>query len=95
MNGTHRADGILIGAGAGLGFPRPPLHEPLMGEKSRLPETPRLVDLAPSLLAAMGIGWDPSEGEADGISLPLGQHRYSAQEEAIVANRLRALGYLE
>lgn len=93
MNGTHRADGILIGAGAGLDFPRPPLHEPLMREKSRLPETPRLVDLAPSLLAAMGIGWDPGEGE--GISRPLGQHRYSAQEEAIVADRLRALGYLE
>ncbi len=95
MNGTHRADGILIGAGAGLGFTPPTPHRPRMREKSRLQETPRLVDLAPSLLAAMGIGWDSTEGEADGTSLPLGHHRYSAQEEAIVSDRLRALGYLE
>ncbi len=80
MNGTHRADGILIGAGAEL----------RLGS-----ENPRLVDMAPTLLATMGIEWETSEGEADGVSIPMGQHRYSAEEEAIVAERLRALGYLE
>ncbi|MFT5440965.1 MAG: putative AlkP superfamily phosphohydrolase/phosphomutase [Myxococcota bacterium] len=80
MNGTHRADGILIGVGDALELTNP---------------KPRLVDMAPTLLAAMGIEWDTSENEADGASIVTGQHRYSAEEEAIVADRLRALGYLE
>lgn len=80
MNGTHRADGIFIGVGPGLG-----LNEP----------HPRLVDMAPTLLGAMGLDWETSEGEADGEPLVLREHRYSAEEEAAVADRLRALGYLD
>jgi predicted AlkP superfamily phosphohydrolase/phosphomutase len=79
MNGTHRADGILIG----------------LGETGVSEPQPRLVDMAPTLLASMGIEWEATEGEADGTSIPHQPHRYSAEEEAIVAERLRALGYLE
>ncbi|MBW2389288.1 MAG: alkaline phosphatase family protein [Deltaproteobacteria bacterium] len=90
MNGTHRADGILIGTGTDLRLAQQQPSQDLPGR-----EHPRLVDMAPTLLAAMGIEWETSEGEADGVSIPLGQHRYSVEEEAMVAERLRALGYLE
>ncbi|MBW2293476.1 MAG: hypothetical protein JRG94_14360, partial [Deltaproteobacteria bacterium] len=90
MNGTHRADGILIGTGTDLRLAQEQPSRDLPGR-----EHPRLVDMAPTLLAAMGIEWEASEGEADGVSIPLGQHRYSVEEEAMVAERLRALGYLE
>ncbi len=80
MNGTHRPDGILIASGAGL--------DPAQRQA-------RLVDLAPSLLSAMGIAWEQGEADADGTSISLRHDRYSAEEEAIVADRLRALGYLE
>ena len=89
MNGTHRPDGIL------LWWPSPakPTILPVKPTAS-----PRLVDMAPMLLAAMGIEWEASEGRAAGRSIPLQpprHHRYSAEEEAIVAERLQALGYLE
>jgi len=80
MNGTHRADGILISNRTGGAL-----------EEHR----PRLVDMAPSLLAAMGIAWKQGEQDTDGTSIPLDGYRYSEEEEAIVAERLRALGYLE
>ena len=80
MNGTHRADGILIGTGTGLSLDEP--H-------------PRLVDMAPTLLGAMGLDWETSEGSADGTSHGITERRYSAEEEAAVADRLRALGYLD
>ncbi|MEO1914122.1 MAG: hypothetical protein ABGW98_09715, partial [Myxococcales bacterium] len=71
---------ILVGTGAGLSLDEP--H-------------PRLVDMAPTLLGAMGLDWETSEGSADGISHGLTERRYSAEEEAAVADRLRALGYLD
>jgi predicted AlkP superfamily phosphohydrolase/phosphomutase len=51
---------------------------------------PALRDAAPTLLAAMGI---PSESE--GAPAPPGPRPYTPEEEAQVAARLRALGYLE
>jgi hypothetical protein len=70
----------LIGTGTGLSLDEP--H-------------PRLVDMAPTLLGAMGLDWETSEGSADGTSHGITERRYSAEEEAAVADRLRALGYLD
>jgi predicted AlkP superfamily phosphohydrolase/phosphomutase len=54
----------------------------------RLPEPAVLRDAAPALLGAMGVPWDAGTGGRAAI-------RYSEAEEAAVAERLRALGYLE
>lgn len=52
---------------------------------------PSLVACAPIVAGAMGLGWDPGEqGGTDGVGRP-----YTAEEEAQVAARLRALGYIE
>ena len=80
MNGTHRSDGIFVGVGA---------------EFSAADARPRLVDMAPTLLLAMGIEWDQGGEESDGNSIPLERRRYTDEEEALAAERLRALGYLE
>ena len=48
-----------------------------------------LRDAAPALLAALGVPWR----EVDGT--PRDPRPYTPQEEAQVARRLRALGYLE
>jgi predicted AlkP superfamily phosphohydrolase/phosphomutase len=76
MNGTHRPEGILI-ASAATGC--------------AAAASASIVDVAPTALAAIGLGWD---GSLDGASL-VPAHRYGAEEEALVAERLRALGYLE
>jgi predicted AlkP superfamily phosphohydrolase/phosphomutase len=80
MNGTHRADGIWIAAG-----PELPAHAP--------PE--RLSAVAPWLARAMGLAWPAATGVSahDAGSPPSAE--YSADEEAMVAERLRALGYLD
>ncbi len=49
-------------------------------------------DVAPTLLHAMGVPWD---GERDGEIQPGPRLAYSEEDEARVAARLRALGYLE
>jgi hypothetical protein len=79
MNGTHRPDGVLLAVGESA--------ESLLAHPR-----PRLEDVAPTLLDALGVAPDPA---LDGISLsgpPRGYHR---EEEALVADRLRRLGYLE
>ncbi len=81
MNGTHRPCGIFIGPGAEFALDSDSL--------------PRLVDMAPTLLNAMGIAWHDDDGESDGDALALQLRPYSGEEEAVVAERLRALGYLE
>jgi hypothetical protein len=53
---------------------------------------PRLTDIAPTLLAALGIGWDEAQG---GSALGGPPRAYGPEEEALVAERLRRLGYLE
>ena len=79
MNGTHRPDGIWLACGEGAA----PLAEK---------DLPRLEDVAPTLLAALGVGWD---GALDGDALGGPPRGYDAQDEALVAERLRRLGYLE
>ncbi|MEE9606372.1 MAG: alkaline phosphatase family protein [Myxococcota bacterium] len=80
MNGTHRPYGIWIAAGPGA---------------ERLAATgaaPALHDVAPTLASAMGLAW---EDERDGAPLAGPAVEYTPEEEAKVAARLRALGYLE
>ena len=48
-----------------------------------------LVEVAPWLLDRMGIGWDD---ESSGPTVP---RDYTPEEDAMVAERLRSLGYLE
>lgn len=82
MNGTHRNEGIWIVAA-----------DP---DRSLPPAPAQLSWVAPWLAAAMGLAWDASdsaEGEdALGDANPVA---YDDDEEQMVAERLRALGYLE
>jgi hypothetical protein len=57
---------------------------------ARLGEPAHLAQAAPALAAALGLGAEAGSG------LPLGPRvDYTPEEEAAVAERLRALGYLE
>lgn len=82
MNGTHRRNGIWIARPAARG--------------AALPDAPpaRLSQVAPWLAEAMGLAWETglehTSGDPDG-----GDFAYDAEEEDMVAERLRALGYLE
>lgn len=80
MNGTHRRDGIWVDAHATLD--RDPAG---------------LASAAPAIAEAMDLRWDstPSAGVAGDGESEAGRRDYSADEDAIVAERLRALGYLE
>jgi predicted AlkP superfamily phosphohydrolase/phosphomutase len=80
MNGTHRPEGVLLAVGEGAAE----LHAAEPG--------PRLEDVAPTLLGALGVAPDPA---LDGISLAGPPRAYGPEEEALVADRLRRLGYLE
>lgn len=80
MNGTHRSQGIFIACG-----PAADLH----------PAPERLTDVAPWLARRMGLEWDtptPGRSDHDDMQAPVD---YDEAEEAMVAERLRALGYLE
>ena len=79
MNGTHRPDGILLAVGEGA-------------QALRMDPGPRLEDVAPTLLTALGVEPDAA---LDGISLGGPARAYGPEEEALVAERLRRLGYLE
>lgn len=81
MNGTHRPCGIFIGPKAEFA--------------QEIGNSPRLVDMAPTLLGAMGIEWEAGDGPSDGDALVPKPRPYTGEEEALVAERLRALGYLE
>lgn len=74
MNGTHRPDGILIAAD-------PFAPDTLPG---------RLSDVAPWLLAEMGVDW----GERPARPAPP-RSQYTPEEDALVAERLRVMGYIE
>ncbi len=80
MNGTHRPEGIWIAAGL------PPSGLPPDAAAS-------IVDAAPTLLDALGVPPDAGASSGDGLSLL--RRELSAREEALIADRLRALGYLE
>lgn len=82
MNGTHRPDGIWIATGPGA--------------EAAPPE--RLSAVAPWLARAMGLAWEaPHEADRRRDPADDGTPRtpYDEAEEAMVAERLRALGYLE
>ncbi len=81
-NGTHRRHGIWIADGPGA------------PAWARLPEPARLVSAAPALAAAMGLAWEPRDDGAAGMESGR-RLDYTPDEEAAVARRLRALGYLE
>ena len=79
MNGTHRSQGIWIADG---------------GEAGSILDPPtRLARVAPWLAQAMGLAWPTSNHDDDGSDASF--VAYSDDEEAMVAERLRALGYLE
>ncbi|MFK7895456.1 MAG: alkaline phosphatase family protein [Myxococcota bacterium] len=93
MNGTHRSEGIWIATGPGA---------------DQQPAPERLARVAPWLANAMGLAWvergstSEARGRNDarddaGGGPPAGRESqpYSEEEEAMVAERLRALGYLE
>ena len=81
MNGTHRNEGIWIAVGPDAEAQEPPR---------------RLVDVAAWLAGAMGLPWPKARGDRGGDN-PVGRTpvEYDDEEEAMVAERLRALGYLE
>lgn len=85
MTGTHRPDGILF-----------------LSERTEQTK-PGLEDIAPTVLAALGVAGPPMEGrsllgagadEAETARVNA-EVPYSAEEEAMIEARLRALGYLE
>ena len=77
MNGIHRPDGIFVASGEGAALAHP---------------QPSIVDVAPTVLAALGLAWDE---QLDGAALGPGRLDHTPEEEALVAARLRSLGYLE
>ena len=81
MNGTHRPDGIFVAIGDD---PEGVASE--AATRSRL----GLADVAPTLLRIMDV-----RGEGDASATLPERLDYTDEEDAMVAERLRALGYLE
>jgi predicted AlkP superfamily phosphohydrolase/phosphomutase len=79
MNGVHRPDGVFLATGRGAGA---------------LPLPASIEQVAPALLAAMGVAPDAPADTGPGAGPPAARP-YSEAEERIVAERLRHLGYLE
>ncbi len=84
MNGTHRNEGIWIATSA-------------RSDEALLPAPARLAQVAPWLAETMGLAWDtPTSNHEDEDGQREGEPvAYDDDEEAMVAERLRALGYLE
>jgi predicted AlkP superfamily phosphohydrolase/phosphomutase len=80
MNGTHRSAGIWIADTADGNPPTAPA---------------RLARVAPWLAEAMGLAWKAPHAQRLGESDGPPSVAYDDEEEAMVAERLRALGYLE
>jgi predicted AlkP superfamily phosphohydrolase/phosphomutase len=79
MNGTHRRNGVWLAVG---------------GSAASRPAAPAsIAGVAPLVLRALGAS--ASEGDGAEVEPPREPLVYSADEEARVAARLRALGYLE
>ena len=81
MNGTHRGNGIWIA-------------ETRDGVSPGAAPS-RLATVAPWLAEAMGLAWERTAagGDADATTGP--RQAYGPDEEDMVAERLRALGYLD
>ena len=80
MNGTHRPAGVWIATGAAVDWLDPS-------------SAPSLDDVAPALARALDLPGRWEDGDSDMDASP--RRVYTAEEEARVAARLRALGYLE
>jgi hypothetical protein len=81
MNGTHRNEGIWIAIGPEAGSREAPA---------------RLTEVAGWLAFAMGLSWSTTRSDDEDSGRPTRPKRvYDDAEEAMVAERLRALGYLE
>jgi predicted AlkP superfamily phosphohydrolase/phosphomutase len=96
MNGTHRPDGVFVAtaghaavATAGHATVATAGHAAGDGTIGSPPRA--LVDVAPWLLDRMGIPWEPT----DSGSPHTAARAYTPEEDALVAERLRVLGYLE
>ena len=92
MNGTHRPDGVWVASGEGVDTANLTANGAgvtAAGSGASF----SIVDTAPAIARAMGLEWAQSESDRgpDGANaVP-----YTPEEEAQVAARLRALGYLE
>ena len=80
MNGTHRPAGVWIATGAAVDW---------LDRSS----APSLDDVAPALARALDLPGPREDDDSDVDAIP--RSVYTAEEEARVAARLRALGYLE
>ena len=66
------------------------------GQGADTREAPTRLDrVAPWLAHAMGLAWEDSEAGSAGLGSGRDAVVYDEEEEAMVAERLRALGYLE
>ena len=85
MNGTHRPDGVFIAS---------PCGDRTAGRSAARAAIPRhLADVAPWLLDEMGVPW---ERELPGMPGSQPRRRdYSPEEDAMVAERLRVMGYID
>ncbi len=79
LNGTHRPEGLWLASGPGA---------------EDLPARAAIEEVVPTLLRALGLAPD-AQGEASRAGEPPARVAYTPEEEALVAERLRALGYLE
>jgi hypothetical protein len=80
MNGTHRPDGIWIATGAAAEWLDPAASPPLQA-------------VAPAVARALELPGEEEDGDGDVDASAHGE--YTPEDEARVAARLRALGYLE
>ncbi|MBX3178878.1 MAG: alkaline phosphatase family protein [Candidatus Hydrogenedentes bacterium] len=85
MNGTHRDPGVLL------------LSSPVAAKSASL------ADIAPTVLSVLGASCPPLDGRpligaaaaGDAAARPAWAAPYTPEEEAIIATRMRALGYFE
>ncbi len=80
MNGTHRDNGIFIVTAGG---------EALERARDLAPE--RLSEVTPAVAGWMGLDWPRGSGG----ETPSARHDYTDHEDTMVAERLRALGYID
>ncbi|HEY7004386.1 MAG TPA: alkaline phosphatase family protein [Gaiellaceae bacterium] len=79
LSGDHRPEGIYVAAGPGV-------------EKGTGPDI-SLADFAAQIVEGVGLEADPEWGRSRAQAQPVGA--YSDEEERLVEERLRGLGYLE
>jgi hypothetical protein len=97
MNGNHRPVGVLL-------LSKPVRVEPDPG--GARPPMARIEDVAPTVLAELGVAAPPMDGrplwgaipdnpKGDAPYAPRESVEYTPEQERVIEERLRALGYLE